>query len=185
MALYKPETVRIVDHEFEVLIPESEIYKRLDELAERLNRDYDGKKPVLLGVLNGSFIFLSDLAKRLQLECEIHFVKLSSYGDEMESSGVVKDVIGLEFDVRDRHLIIVEDIVDTGRSLTHMLQSLSGKNPASLQIATFLHKKEATVFPLDIKYVGFEIPNRFVLGYGLDYAQYGRNLAQLYVLKED
>jgi hypoxanthine phosphoribosyltransferase len=102
----------------------------------------------------------------------------------MSSSKVVTDVIGLELDIKGRHIIIVEDIVDTGRSLTHMLQNLSDKEPASLHIATFLHKSEATIFPLDLKYVGFEIPNRFVIGYGLDYAQYGRNLSQLYVLKD-
>lgn len=185
MSLYNPETIKIAQHEFQVLFDEPTIYQRLDELAEQIKKEYADKKPVLLGVLNGAFVFLSDLAKRLDFDCEIHFVKLSSYGDEMESSGVVRDVIGLELDITNRHILIVEDIVDTGRSLTHMLQGLSSKKPASLNIATFLHKPEATVFPLDIKYVAFRIPNRFVLGYGLDYAQYGRNLAQLYVLKED
>lgn len=184
MGTFKPDTIEIIDHKFEVMIDEESIMRRLDDLAAKITKDYAGKKPVLLGVLNGSFVFLSDLAKRLPFECEIHFVKLSSYGDAMTSSEVVTDVIGLELDIKGRDIIIVEDIVDTGRSLTHMLQNLSDKYPASLNIATFLHKAEATIFPLELKYVGFEIPNRFVIGYGLDYAQYGRNLSQLYVLKD-
>lgn len=184
MNKYTPETVRVLDKEFEVMISEQEINIRLDELADMINQEYAKKNPIILGVLNGAFIFLSDLAKRLKLDCEIHFIKLSSYGDEMESSGIVKDIIGLEMDIEGRDLLVVEDIVDTGRSLTHALELLSRKKPNSLQIAAFLHKKEATIFPLDVKYVAFEIPNRFVLGYGLDYAQFGRNLAQLYVLKD-
>lgn len=181
---YSPQQVQVLDKEFEVMITQEKINARLQELANQITKDYQGKKPIILGVLNGAFIFLSDLAKYLQMECEIHFIKLSSYGDQMESTGVVKDIIGLELDIEGRDILVVEDIVDTGRSLTHALEILSIKKPASLNIAAFLHKKEATIFPLDVKYVAFEIPNRFVLGYGLDYAQYGRNLAQLYVLKE-
>jgi hypoxanthine phosphoribosyltransferase len=185
MTFYKPETVPCNNETFKVLLSQEQINARVSELGEEIDRDYEGKKPILIGILNGAFIFLADLMRHLTIPCEVDFYKLSSYGDEKVSSGQVKQRKDIDADLSGRHVIIVEDIVDTGLSANYILNIVSKKNPASVEFVSLLKKPDAIKYHVDIKYVGFEIENLFVLGYGLDYAQEGRNLAQVYVLDED
>ena len=161
------------------------IDKRVRELAQEIRTDYIDKHPILIGVLNGSFIFLSDLIRYMAISCEIDFVKISSYEKAMRSSGMVLMKKNLDAEVADRHILLVEDIVDTGRSVRFLLDYFSKKNPASLAVATLFLKPDAfkTKCPLD--YVGIEIPNRFVVGYGLDCAQQWRHLPDLYTLIDE
>ena len=158
------------------------IQQQIDRLAAELKTDYEGKTPLFIAILNGSFIFASDLFKALDIEAEICFIKLASYKGT-KSTGQVISAIGLDTDVRGRHVVILEDIVDTGKTLTSFLPQLVHQGPASLKICVLLHKPEAMVHPLDIDYIGFTIPNRFVLGYGLDYDGLGRNIPELYQLQ--
>lgn len=153
-------------------------------LADQLNRDYSDKKPIFIGVLNGAFIFLSDLLRHISIPSEVDFLKLSSYGDEKVSSGQVTDLKDIDANIEGRHILLVEDIVDTGLSMKYMIDKLQKKNPASIATVTLLHKPEATHHDVQLDYVGFKIPTLFVLGYGLDYAQEGRNLAQIYILDQ-
>ena len=148
-------------------------------IAEQINEDYADKHPLFIAILNGSFMFASDIFKQLSLEAEICFIKLASYKG-MKSSGKVVSTIGLEEDIFGKDVIIVEYIVDTGKTLHHFLPKLLHQQPKSLKIATLLHKPEATEFPLTLDYVGFSIPNKFVVGYGLDYSGLGRNLKEIY-----
>ncbi|MDZ7690413.1 MAG: hypoxanthine phosphoribosyltransferase [Balneolaceae bacterium] len=185
MALYKPDTVVCNGDTFTMYLSEQEIQDRVAELAEQVNRDYEGKKPIFIGVLNGAFIFLSDLLRHITIPSEVDFLKLSSYGDEKLSSGQVTDLKEIDAKIEDRHVLLVEDIVDTGLSMKYMTEKLKKKNPASIATVTLLHKPEATHHEVPLDYVGFQIPSLFVLGYGLDYAQEGRNLAQIYILDED
>lgn len=157
------------------------ISKRVDELGAAIDQDYEGKRPILIGVLNGAYIFLSDLMRSISIECEVDFMKLSSYGAAKISSGVVEELKSTDATLKDRHVIVVEDIVDTGLSMQYILDKLKSARPASVQVATLLHKKAATRVALNLKYVGFEIDNLFVLGYGLDYGQLGRNLPDIYI----
>jgi hypoxanthine phosphoribosyltransferase len=175
------ETVRVKDREFGTYLTEAAIAEKIDGLAAAINRDYAGKKPLFIAILNGSFMFASDLFKRITIDAEISFIKLASYKG-MKSSGNVITAIGLEQDLFGRDVIIVEDIVDTGKTLYHFLPTLQHQHPASLRIAALLHKPEATLFPLQIDYIGFSIPNKFVVGYGLDYDGLGRNLKEIYQL---
>ena len=167
---------------FRLYLSEETIRNRTRELGEQITRDYEGKKPVLIGVLNGAFMFLSDLLREINLDCEIDFIKLSSYGDEKVSSGRVRELKSIDASLEGRHIIVVEDIVDTGLSMEFMMNRLKDYNPASVEVAVLLHKHEATQVDLDMKYVAFEVPNLFVIGYGLDYGQLGRNLSEIYVL---
>lgn len=185
MSLYKPDTVVCNGETFSLFLTEQEIQDRVAELAEQLNRDYSDRKPIFIGVLNGAFIFLSDLLRHITIRSEVDFLKLSSYGDEKVSSGEVTDLKDIDADIEDRHVLLVEDIVDTGLSMKYIMQKLGKKNPASLASVTLLHKPEATHHDVQLDYVGFKIPSLFVLGYGLDYAQEGRNLAQIYILDDD
>ncbi|MDX1639512.1 MAG: hypoxanthine phosphoribosyltransferase [Balneolaceae bacterium] len=185
MSLYKPETVICNGETFTLYLKEEEIQDRVAELAERLNRDYADKKPIFIGVLNGAFIFLSDLLRHVSIPSEVDFLKLSSYGDEKVSSGQVTELKDIDADIRGRHVLLVEDIVDTGLSMKYMVENLKRKQPASIATVTLLHKPESTHHDVPLDYVGFKIPTLFVLGYGLDYAQEGRNLAQIYILEED
>ena len=139
----------------------------------------------MIGVLNGSFIFLADLMRNISIPCEVDFFKLSSYGDEKVSSGNIKKLKELDAEIEGRDVIIVEDIVDTGLSMNYILHQVKNLNPASVKIATLLYKPNALKYDVTLDYIGFEIPTLFVLGYGLDYAQEGRNLAQIYVLDEE
>ncbi len=170
---------------FRVYLDAAAINERVQELGRQIARDYEGRTPILIGVLNGAFIFISDLMRAIDIECEVDFLKLSSYGAEKVSSGEVTELKKIDAKIEGRDVLIVEDIVDTGLSMQFMLKNLQQMNPASLATVTLLYKPEATQVDLPLDYVGFEIPNLFVLGYGLDYGQLGRNLPHLYILDEE
>ena len=172
-------TIRVHDKDFTEFLSAIQIQERVSALASQINTDYAGKQPLFLAILNGSFMFASDLFKQINLEAEISFIKIASY-QGMRSTGQVVTSIGMEQDLHGRDLIIVEDIVDTGKTLHHFLPSLQQQQPASIRIATFLHKPEATLFEVPLDYIGFSIPNKFVVGYGLDYDGRGRNYGALY-----
>ncbi len=176
--------VRIKDKTFETSISEREIKQRVKELAQQLSKDLEDKNPLLLCVLNGSFIFAADLMREMTIPCEISFVKLASY-DGTSSTGKVKKIIGLNTDLTGRTVVIVEDIVDTGRTMQQMLDSLSFHNPESIHICTLFVKPEKLIVKLDVEYAAFSIPNDFIVGYGLDFDQQGRGLKDIYSLKED
>jgi hypoxanthine phosphoribosyltransferase len=173
--------IKVHDKTFETYLSEDTIQARIKELAENINKDYAGKKPLFVAILNGSFMFASDLFKYLSIEAEICFIKLASYKG-MKSSGKVVTTIGLDDDLFGKDVIIVEDIVDTGKTLHKFLPKLQHQQPASLKIAALLYKPEATEYPLTLNYIGFSIPNKFVVGYGLDYDGLGRNLKEIYQL---
>lgn len=173
--------IKVHDKTFETYLSEVVILKRIKAIAAGISTDYEGKRPLFIAILNGSFMFAADLFKYLTIEAEICFIKLASYKG-MKSSGNVITSIGLEDDLFGKDVIIVEDIVDTGKTLHNFLPKLEHQQPKSLKIATLLHKPEATTFPLQLDYVGFEIPNKFVVGYGLDYDGLGRNLKEIYQL---
>ncbi|GGD47452.1 hypoxanthine phosphoribosyltransferase [Emticicia aquatilis] len=174
---------QIRDKSFVPFIEHNPLQDRIKALAQEINKDYAGKNPLLIGVLNGSFMFIADLFKSIEIECEVTFIRVSSY-QSTESTGKVKQVLGLKEDIQNRHIVIVEDIVDTGMTMQEILGQLAAKQPASIKIMTMLFKPEALKVPLKLDYVGFEIENKFVVGYGLDYDGYGRNLDAIYVLKE-
>jgi len=174
-------TIKVHDKSFETYLSEEKILQRVKELAADINKDYSGKRPLLIAILNGSFMFASDLFKQLTIEAELCFIKIASYKG-MKSSGKVITSIGLEEDIFSKDVLIVEDIVDTGKTLHRFLPKLLHQQPRSLKIATLLHKPEATEFPLTLDYIGFVIPNKFVVGYGLDYDGLGRNLKEIYQL---
>lgn len=166
------------------LLTEEQIQRRVKELGEEISNDYKGKVPVFIGVLNGAFIFMSDLIKNVDLECEIDFFKLSSYGDSKISSGKVKLLKELNCDVNGRDIIIVEDIVDTGLSIKYIEELFSRHTPKSMKVVSLLVKPESLKYDVKIDYIGFKIPSQFVIGYGLDYQQKYRNLSSIYVLSE-
>lgn len=171
------------DKRFKTFISEDEIQQRVKAVADRINHDMEGKKPLLLAVLNGSFVFAADLMRHITIPCEISFVKLASYEGTV-STGKVVEVMGLNEDITGRDVIIVEDIVDTGKTMERMLDTLGTRNPNSLHICTLLLKPEKLKIPLNIEYAAMEIPNDFIVGYGLDYDQEGRNLRDIYTLVE-
>ena len=175
------QLVQVRDKQFEPYLSEAVILEKVKGLAAQLNKDYEGKRPLLIAILNGSFIFAADLFKHISIEAEISFIKLASYKGT-RSSGHVITAIGLDTDVTNRHVIVIEDIIDTGKTLTAFLPQLYNQQPASLKIAVLLHKPEATVYPINIDYCCFTIPNKFVVGYGLDYDGLGRNLPEIYQL---
>ena len=173
--------IKVHDKSFETYLSEEVILKRIKEIAADINKDFAGKRPLFIAILNGSFMFASDLFKQLNIEAELCVIKLASYKG-MKSSGNVVTSIGLEDDLFGKEVIIVEDIVDTGKTLHNFLPKLMHQQPKTLKIATLLHKSEATEFPLQLDYVGFDIPNKFVVGYGLDYDGLGRNWKEIYQL---
>ncbi|MBS7284122.1 MAG: hypoxanthine phosphoribosyltransferase [Prevotella sp.] len=175
--------VRIKDKTFKTFIPESEIKAQVQRVAQQINEDMRDKNPLLLAVLNGSFIFAADLMRALTIPCEISFVKLASY-QGTTSTGKVKEVLGINEDLTGRTVIIVEDIVESGLTMQRMIESLGTRNPESIHICTLLLKPERLKVPLNIKYTVFSIPNDFILGYGLDYDQQGRQLRDIYTLVE-
>ena len=177
------DTIKILDKTFKTFIPESEIQKRVAAVAEKINHDMAGKNPLLLAVLNGSFIFAADLIRYLTIPCEISFVKLASY-QGTTSTGKIKEIIGINENLENRDVIIVEDIVDTGNTMKRMLETLGTRNPRSLHICTLLVKPGKLQVPLNIEYCAMEIPNAFIVGYGLDYDQQGRNLRDIYTVVE-
>ena len=175
--------VNIKDKTFKTSIPEAQILERVKAVAERINTDMADKNPLLLAMLNGSFVFAADLMREITVPCEISFVKMSSY-QGTSSTGKVKQLLGLNEDIKGRTVIIVEDIVESGLTLKTLLETLKEKEPADVQICTLLFKPDCLQVPLDIKYVAMEIPNDFILGYGLDYDQQGRNLRDIYTVVE-
>ena len=173
--------IKVHDKNFETFLSEETIQKKIRELADAINKDYKGKRPLFIAVLNGAFMFAADLFKQLDIDAEICFIKLISY-QGTRSSGKVVTSIGLTEDIHGKDVVLIEDIVDTGKTLHDFLPGLWHQQPASLKIAALLHKPEATVFPLTIDYLAFSIPNKFVVGYGLDYDGLGRNLKEIYQL---
>ena len=171
--------IKVHDKEFVPYLTASQIEEQVSRVAAEMNRDYAGKKPLFIAILNGSFVFAADLFKKIEIDAEICFIKLASYKG-VKSSGKVITAIGLDEEIAGRDIIIVEDIVDTGKTLSQFLPQVRHQQPASLKIATLLHKPEATIFPIPIDYLGFSIPNIFVLGYGLDYDGLGRNIREIY-----
>ncbi|MGI8636730.1 MAG: hypoxanthine phosphoribosyltransferase [Segetibacter sp.] len=177
-------TIQVHDKSFIPYLSEEEIIEKVRQLAQTISNDYKGKRPLFISILNGSFMFSADLFKFLTIEAEICFIKLASYKGT-KSSGQVITAIGLDTDITGRDIIILEDIIDTGKTISQFLPQVFNQQPSSLKIAVLLHKPDATVHPVTIHYTCFSIPNKFVVGYGLDYNGLGRNLSQLYQLKED
>ena len=173
--------IKVHDKNFETYLSEETIQQRVKAIAAEINKDYAGKRPFCIAILNGSFMFAADLFKHLTVEAELCFIKLASYKG-MRSSGRVVTSIGLDDDLFGKDVIIVEDIVDTGKTMHNFIPKLLHQQPTSLKIATLLHKSEATEYPVTIDYIGFDIPNKFVIGYGLDYEGLGRNLKEIYQL---
>lgn len=176
--------IQVGNETFIPMITAKQIAERIKILGEEISKDYQGKLPIFIGVLNGSFMFLSDLLKEITIHCEMDFMKLSSYGDEKISSGNVKMLKELNADINERHIIIVEDIVDSGLSINYINKLLSEYNPASIKFISLLVKPNSIKYDIKIDYIGFEISDQFVIGYGLDYAQKFRNLKSIYKLSE-
>ncbi|MEA4851092.1 MAG: hypoxanthine phosphoribosyltransferase [Paludibacter sp.] len=173
--------IQIKDKEFALSIPEEEILKAVKEVGLAINRDLEGTNPLFICVLNGAFMFAGDLMKTINIPCEITFIKLSSY-DGLYTSGTVKEIIGLNESVVGRNVVVVEDIVDTGITMERILSSLKAKGASDIHIATFLQKPDALQKDIKIDYVAMKIPNDFIVGYGLDYDGYGRNLKDIYTV---
>ena len=176
--------VTIKDKTFEVSIQEAQVKERVRELAQQMSRDLEGKNPLFLGVLNGAFIFAADLMREMTIPCEISFVKLASY-QGTTSTGTIKEVIGINEDLTGRTVVIVEDIVESGLTIKRMMEQIGTRNPASVQVCTLFFKPEKLKEDLTLDYVAFSIPNDFIVGYGLDYDQQGRQLRDVYSLCED
>src|ERR671933_583462 len=169
----------------EVLISSEEIEEKVREIGARITEDYRGEKLLLIGILRGAVVVMSDLMRNIDLPCELDFMDISSYGTGTSSSGVVRILKDLEEDITDRHVLIVEDIIDTGLTLSYLRRSLLARNPASLEICALLTKPSRRKVELDVKYLGFEVPDEFVVGYGLDYAGVYRNLPDICILKKE
>jgi hypoxanthine phosphoribosyltransferase len=176
------DEIIVNEDRFVLYLSEKDIMERIKELARQISADYKDKTPVFIGVLNGAFIFMADLIKNVSVTCEIDFLKLSSYGDAKISAGDVRVLKELNCDINGKDVIIIEDIVDTGLSIHYINKILEGFFPASVKVATLLLKPESLKYNVKIDYIGFEIPSKFVIGYGLDYAQKYRNLRSLYIL---
>lgn len=174
-------TVQIKDKAFSIYIPADKIQARIAEIAAQMNRDYQGLNPVFIGVLNGAFLFTADLFRQMNGDCEVGFIRVASYSGT-QSSGTVKEVLGLGDELKGRHLVIIEDIVDTGHTAVYLMETVNKLQPASVRFATLLLKPDALQHAFRPDYVGFEIPNDFILGYGLDYDGLGRNLNDIYKL---
>ena len=179
-----PDIWKLKDKNFEKFILNDDIQAKVSELSDRINTELKGEKPLFVVVLNGAFIFASDLLKKVTIDCEIAFVKLTSYKGT-ESSGVVQQIIGLDLDIKGRTVVIIEDIVDTGLTLDHFRKTLSEMEPARVLIATCLLKPDAFKMRFPVEYVCFSIPNEFVVGYGLDYDGLGRNSNDIYKIVEE
>ena len=175
------KTIQVLDKTFAVSISAEELEKEVKRVASEINRDFTGSQPVFLSVLNGSFIFAADLMREVELPCEISFVKLASY-QGTNTTGNIREVIGLNIDITGRPVIIVEDIVDTGLTMAHMLETLKRQNPSSIDICTLLLKPTKLQVKLDVRYCCKQIPDDFVVGYGLDYNGFGRNTKAVYTI---
>ena len=178
------DIVHLNNKSFEVYLTKDEIQERVWELGQELSIDYKGKVPLVISILNGAFIFTADLVRYLDFNLKVEFVRLSSYVG-MSSKGEIKQILGLKTDIEGEDVIIVEDIVDTGLTLSNFISDIKSRKPNSLKIVTLLRKPDALKFPVELDYVGFDIPNDFVLGYGLDYDEIGRELPQIYKLVEE
>ena len=174
---------QILDKSFKPYLTQSTIREAIERIANQINQDYKDENPLFIAILNGSFIFASDLFKKIHIPAEISLKKLASY-QGTKSTGNVITAIGLETELYNRNVIVLEDIIDTGKTLHTFLPHLEHQQPKSLKVCTLLHKKEATKYPISIDYLGFEIPDLFVVGYGLDYNGYGRNLDQIMQIDE-
>jgi hypoxanthine phosphoribosyltransferase len=174
-------TIRVHDKEFAPSIPAEEIMAQVRRVAGEINKDYEGQQPLFLVVLNGAFVFAADLIREISVPAEVSFVKLASY-EGTSSTGTVREVIGLNTDITGRPIIIVEDIVESGITMAHMIETLKKQNPKSIDICTLLLKPEKLEVKLDIRYTAMEIPNDFILGYGLDYDGLGRGLKDIYTI---
>jgi hypoxanthine phosphoribosyltransferase len=168
----------------EILIDEATLQARIAELGAEITRDYEGREPLLVGVLKGAIFFMADLMRRIELPCEVDFMAISSYGAGIDSSGVVRILKDLDASIENRNVLIVEDIIDSGLTLSYLLRNLEARRPASLEICALLTKPERRENDVQCRYIGFEIPNRFVIGYGLDFAERYRNLPYVGVLRE-
>jgi hypoxanthine phosphoribosyltransferase len=168
----------------EILIEEDAISSRIGELGDEISSDYSGRDLLLIGVLKGAVFFMADLMRNLTVPCEVDFMAISSYGAATDSSGVVRILKDLDINIRDRHVLVVEDIIDSGLTLSYLMRNLSAREPASLEVCALLTKPARREIEVPVRYVGFEIPNRFVIGYGLDFAERYRNLPYVGVLNE-
>jgi hypoxanthine phosphoribosyltransferase len=168
----------------EVLVDQDTLAERIAELGEEISEDYDGRDLLLVGVLKGAVFFMADLMRHVRVPCEVDFMAISSYGAATDSSGVVRILKDLDINIRDRHVLVVEDIIDSGLTLSYLVRNLSAREPASLEICALLTKPSRREIEVPVRYVGFEIPNRFVIGYGLDFAERYRNLPYVGVLNE-
>lgn len=177
------QEISVHDKVFVPFLSEEEIQAKVIEMGKKISQDFLGKDPLFICILNGAFMFAADLLRAMETPTEIQFVRVSSYGAGMESTGKVKKMMNLETSVEGRHVVIVEDIVDTGKTIEWLREYFTERNPASISVTGFLFKKEAFVVGKEPDYVGFEIPNKFVVGYGLDYAEHGRQLRAIYQLK--
>ncbi|MBS1731660.1 MAG: hypoxanthine phosphoribosyltransferase [Bacteroidetes bacterium] len=173
--------IQVNGKKFQPYLTVADIDKQIKRLGAEINKDYQGKRPLFIAILNGSFMFASDLFKELEIDAEICFIKLASYKGT-RSTGHVVTSIGLDVSLKDKHVVVIEDIVDTGKTLSEFLPQLVDNHPASLKIAALLHKPDALAYPLTIDYLGFSVPNKFLLGYGLDFDGLGRNLKEIYQL---
>lgn len=178
------ETVKILDRTFKIYLRETEIQQRIREVGRQISTDFEGKNPLLIGVLNGAFMFAADLLRAIDTPAEISFIKMASY-EGMSSTGNVSSLIGLNESLEGRHVIIVEDIIDSGLSMTHLIKTIKQQNPSSVSICSLLVKPGNMKVELDIPYCCFRIPNDFIVGYGLDYDRYGRGLSDIYVVTEE
>lgn len=178
------QTIELHGKKFVTSIPRTKIEHEVKRVANEINNDYKGKHPLLLGVLNGAFMFAADLMRNLDIECEISFVKMSSY-QGTSTTGAVREVIGVNESLEGRDIIVIEDIVDTGLTMQRMLEQLSTHKPASINIASLFLKPARLKVPIDVKYSAFTIPDRFIVGYGLDYDGLGRNLPDIYDAAEE
>ncbi|GGF20377.1 hypoxanthine phosphoribosyltransferase [Hymenobacter cavernae] len=172
-------TISLHDKQFTPYLPAARIAEAVRNIATRLNQDYAGQQPLFVVVLNGSFMFAADLMKEMSIDCEVAFIRVASY-QGTTSTGEVKEILGLQEEVANRHLIIVEDIVDTGHTMRELLEQLTARKPASLEVATLFTKPECLQHQLELRYVGIELPNEFIVGYGLDYDGLGRNYPDVY-----
>jgi hypoxanthine phosphoribosyltransferase len=169
----------------EILLTEDEIQDKIQELAKRITEDYQKKDLILIGVLKGAFMLMSDLARQIALPLEFDFMAVASYGSATKTSGVVRILKDLDYEITDRHVLLVEDIIDSGLTLNYLLKYLRARKPASLEVCALLRKAEIQKVDIDVKYEGFEIPPKFVIGYGLDHAQQYRNLPYIAVLEDE
>ncbi|MFP4663668.1 MAG: hypoxanthine phosphoribosyltransferase [Bacteroidales bacterium] len=177
------DTIKILDKNFKIYLKDHQIKERIAEMANQMNADFEAQTPVFLGILNGCFMFASDLFKYLDVDCKISFLKIASY-EGTRSTGKVRQLIGLNEDIKNKPVVILEDIIDTGITIEHIIKQLKAYEPSEIRIATLLLKPDAYQKDFPVDYTGFEIPNKFIVGFGLDYDGYGRNLRHIYQITQ-